>query len=112
MATVSTTATNPPSTPKIPYNVATDFTPIINIAATPNVDCGHPTAPSRVTGMLAAVKREPGKVLVRLAHGNGSITHPDDGDVPKLGLQTSLVHVPHARTGPDRLTDAVAGRCR
>ncbi|MCM2347858.1 MAG: tripartite tricarboxylate transporter substrate-binding protein, partial [Acidovorax soli] len=60
MATVSTTATNPAINPKIPYNVATDFAPIINIAATPNVIAAHPNLPFRdYKGMLAAVKKEP-----------------------------------------------------
>ena len=92
------------------YNlgIATDFTPIINIAATPNVIAAYPKLPFQdYKGMLAAVKREPGKYSYA-SPGNGSITHLMM-EMFKLGTQTFMVHVPYRGSGP-ALTDAVAGQ--
>ena len=62
LATVSTTATNPAINPKIPYNTLTDFTPVINIAATPNVLAVNPKfGPTNHKDFLATLKASQGK---------------------------------------------------
>ena len=108
VATVSTTATNPAINPKIPYNVATDFTPIVNMAATPNVIAANTKLSfNDYKGMLAAIKKEPGKYSYA-SPGNGSIHHLMM-EMFKLATQTDVVHVPYRGSGP-ALNDAVAGQ--
>ena len=108
LATVSTTAANPAINPRLSYNPIADFTPIINIAATPNVIAVHPKFPARsYPDFIAELRRRPGAYAYS-SSGTGGIAHLQM-ELFKSLTQTFIVHIPYRGSGP-ALNDTVGGQ--
>ncbi len=108
LTTASSAATNPAINPSIAYKPLTDFTPIINMVATPNVLAVNPAFPAKdMAGFLKELRAKPGKYDYS-SSGTGGVGHLQM-ELFKSLTKTFVVHIPYAGAGP-ALRDTVGGQ--
>lgn len=108
IATVSTVATNPAINPKISYDPIKDFTPIINVAATPNIIAVNPKFPAKDYKAFEAELKANANKYSYSSSGTGGIQHMLMELYKSLtGIQ--MTHIAYRGAGP-ALNDTVAGQ--
>ncbi len=108
MGAVATHAINPTLYASMPYDAMKDFTPVTQVASTPNVLVVNPAVPaSSVREFIAYAKANPGK----LNFGSGSTGSAGHlaGELFKTMADVDMVHVPYKGAAP-AMTDLIGGQ--
>lgn len=107
LSAISSLAIAPALYPKLPYNVATDFTPITLVATAKGAIVAHPSAPfNDLKGLVDYAKANPGK-LSYATSGAGTANHLAAEYLQSIA-QIKLTHVPYKGTAP-ATQDLLAG---
>ncbi len=93
--------------PKLPYDAARDFAPVIHLVSLPNVLVVNPKVEAKTVKELVALARSKPGTLSFASQGIGSSGHIA-GEQFRLLTQTDLVHVPYRGAAP-ALQDLIAG---
>jgi tripartite-type tricarboxylate transporter receptor subunit TctC len=94
--------------PKLPYNVVTDFTPIIAVANTPLLLTVNPNVPAKnVKEFVALAKSKPGG-LSFASSGGGSAQHLA-AERFQLATGTQMTHIPYKGSG-QAIVDLLSGQ--
>jgi tripartite-type tricarboxylate transporter receptor subunit TctC len=104
----ATNAILPTLDPKLPYNAAKDFAPIIHLANLPNVLVVNSKVEAKSVKELVELARAKPGALSYASQGIGASGHIA-GEQFRLLTKTDIVHVPYKGAAP-ALQDLIAGR--
>lgn len=96
-----------PHLSKLPYDVLTDFAPLIHIATTPGVMIVHPSMPVRSVKELIALARQRPSELTFGSAGVGGFGHMC-GELFSVLAKVKMTHVPYKGSAPS-LNDLIGG---
>ena len=107
LAVDSTFTINPALLPRLPYDSARDFTPVVLLAHAPIVLVVHASFPARSMQELVEMARARPGAHSFASGGNGSPTHLA-GEMLKVAARIDLTHLPYRGSGP-AMNDVIAG---
>src|SRR5882757_7847743 len=94
--------------PKLPFDFARDFAPIVYTTSSPNILVVHPSIGVKdVKGLIALLKAEPEQIFYG-SSGVGTSPHLS-GELFNMMAGTKMVHVPYSGSA-QAVTDLLAGR--
>ena len=108
MGLVTSTFAMTPTLQKLPYDPLRDFTPLILLAAVPNILVVHPVLPAHsLQALIALARARPGE-LTYATSGNGTVSHLLTEWLRSTVSGMQLVHVPY-KGNSQALTDLLGG---
>ena len=92
---------------RIPYDLARDFTPVVQMSSNPYLLVVHPSVPAKTVAQLVALARAKPGALRYGSSGSGGIIHLA-GAWLATASKTQMIHVPYKGSG-QAIVDLVGG---